>query len=304
MPYPEAKIQRVGDHLHRVTLAPPITGFEAFITVWVLTGSVTAVVDVGPSATAGHLLRALKTLHLDRLDFILLTHIHLDHAGAIGDVAQCFPDAPVVCHAVGIPHLIDPARLQAGTVKTLGAVGEAYGPVTPVPADRLVAAARFKTGGIEAIVTPGHAAHHVSYLTGSHLFAGEAGGVYLALPDGSFYLRPATPPRLFLETALESIDALIARRPSVIHYGHYGTSRDAVGMLQGHRRQLRLWEREISAAAAQKDGTPLEERCLHRLLQTDPLLAGFQQLPPAVQQREAGFLTNSIRGFIGYLDGR
>lgn len=297
----EAEIRQMGRDLYLITLCPPITGFEKFIGAWVFTGEKKFVVDVGPSVTSGSLFKALQTLGIDTLDYIFLTHIHLDHAGGIGEMARFFPATPIVCHKTGIPHLVDPARLWQGTVKTLGDVGRAYGPVMPVAAERFVDAAMFESDFIRALITPGHAAHHVSYLTAKDLFAGEAGGVCLELPSGHTYLRPATPPRLFLDTALGSIDKLLACSPGVIHYGHYGSRDNAVKMLEMHKRQLLHWERVISNVMLHAGSESLEEVCLEKLLESDLLLKHFSSLDGAVQKRELGFLKNSIRGFLGYL---
>lgn len=297
----KAEIQQIDESLFMVTLCPPMTGFKKFISAWVFTGKEKFVVDVGPSVTSASLVQALQTLGIRTLDYILLTHIHIDHAGGIGEMARFFPTTPIVCHKTGSPHLIDPTRLWEGTVKTLGAVGRAYGPIMPVSADRFVDASLFSSDLIQPLITPGHAVHHVSYLMGKHLFAGEAGGVCLELSSGHTYLRPATPPRLFLDTAVESIDALRAQNPAVIHYGHYGSRKNAVEMLTMHKRQLLHWEQVIGTVLRHTGPESIEEICLKNLLEKDSCLSGFHHLEGTVQKRERGFLKNSIRGFIGYL---
>lgn len=298
------EIKQMGEDLYLITLCPPVTGFEKFIGSWVYSGEKKFVVDVGPSVTSPSLLKALQTLGIQSLDYIFLTHIHLDHAGAIGEMARFFPATPIICHKTGITHLIDPTRLWEGTVKTLGAVGKAYGPVMPVSAERFVDAALFESDFIKALITPGHAAHHVSYLMGKTLFAGEAGGVCLEHPSGDTYLRPATPPRLFLNTAVRSIDELLAHNPMVIHYGHYGSRKNAVQMLEMHKVQLLHWERVISNVMRHTITESLEDACLKNLLESDVLLKNFFSMDGALQKREMGFLKNSIRGFLGYLQSR
>ncbi|MCP4694015.1 MAG: MBL fold metallo-hydrolase, partial [Desulfobacterales bacterium] len=101
----ETGIEMLSDRLGLITLTPPIPGFDDFIAAWLYKGEdATFVVDVGPSATADGLLNALEELGVKRLDYILLTHIHLDHAGAAGEMTRRFPDARIVCHKAGIPH--------------------------------------------------------------------------------------------------------------------------------------------------------------------------------------------------------
>ncbi|MCP4690346.1 MAG: MBL fold metallo-hydrolase, partial [Desulfobacterales bacterium] len=302
----ETGIEMLSDRLGLITLTPPIPGFDDFIAAWLYKGEdATFVVDVGPSATADGLLNALDELGVKRLDYILLTHIHLDHAGAAGEMTRRFPDARIVCHKAGIPHLADPSRLWKGTVKTLGKTGEAYGPIQPVPRERLVDAEAFVSDAVHPIITPGHSPHHVSFRVDGCLFAGEAGGVHLASPDRGAYLRPATPPRFFLDVAIQSIDALMDGNPGLMCYGHFGAVPNGAEMLAEHRRQLRRWERLIEDEMNRGRGADdLVDACLAKLLAEDPLLEGFSHLPGDAREREKGFMINSVKGFIGYIEGK
>ena len=296
-----AKIQKIADDLFLVPLNLPAAGYNEFISVWLYRGQINCLIDVGPSTTAPELLRAFDELKINQLDYILLTHIHLDHAGAIGEIADAFPEAPIICHQAARSHLIEPSRLWAGTKKVLGSMALSYGPIKPVADSRLVDANDFKIESVLPLITPGHAVHHVSYQADKYLFVGEAAGVYVALPQNRFYLRPATPPRFFLNIALQSMDSLIACHPRIICYAHFGIHKDATTMLKLHRRQLLLWKNLIEDEknhAGQRDPV---DACMQRLLQEDPLMAAFDQLPPDVQERERYFLRNSIRGYLGYL---
>jgi glyoxylase-like metal-dependent hydrolase (beta-lactamase superfamily II) len=297
----DAEIQNVSDNLYLITLTPPIDGFVSFITAWLYQGDITYLVDVGPSSTAQGLINTLEDLNIQHLDFILLTHIHLDHAGGIGELAARFPKTPIVCHPAGIPHLVDPTRLWEGTQKVLGATALGYGPIQAVSQNRFLDAQQFTSGAIVPIITPGHAAHHVSYLTKPYLFAGEAAGVHFAVSRDRVYMRPATPPKFFFDIALESVDKLIAGNPQKICYGHYGMAPDAATMLQNHRRQLFEWKAIIEAEIKRSDPEDLIEACVKRLLKEDSLLANFHNLSEGVQEREKYFLRNSIKGFVGYL---
>lgn len=298
----KTKIEKIADDLFLIPLTPPIRGFSDFITAWLYRGSTTYLIDAGPSACVPDLMRALQALDVHHLDAILLTHIHLDHAGGIGEIAEAFPQAPVICHQVAIPHLVEPSRLWAGTKKVLGSMALSYGPIKPVAEKRLQAADHFETETIKPIITPGHAAHHVSYQSEKYLFAGETGGVFKALPEDRFYLRPATPPKFFLDEALQSVDALIAYQPQMICYGHYGAHPDAVKMLHIHRRQLQLWEQLLRAEKNKFDETERDSQCLEILLREDNLIGTFDRLPVDIQAREKYFLKNSINGYLGYLD--
>jgi glyoxylase-like metal-dependent hydrolase (beta-lactamase superfamily II) len=297
----EPQINAVADGVYQITLSPPLEGFGDFINAWLVKGPPAFLVDVGPASTAGQLIQALETLEVSRLDYILLTHIHLDHAGAVGRIARRFKSARVVCHAKGIPHLVDPEKLWEGTRKVLGPVADGYGPLEPLPAERFVAAQGFAADGIEALVTPGHAAHHVSYFTPPALFAGEACGVHYTLPGGRDYMRPATPPLFFLNTALESIDALIARAPKRMVVGHCGMKPDGTELLRRHRGQLLFWEQWMAARVGPDKTDEAVQACVEGLLAEDPLMSAFGLFPRPAQERERYFLKNSVSGFLGWL---
>ena len=296
----DAKINPVSDDLFLITLPPPIPGFDDFIGCWLYRGNISFIIDPGPSVTSKALARALEELKISRLDYIFLTHIHIDHAGGVGDIAAHFPESPIICHKTGIPHLVDPSRLWEGSVKTLGETAKAYGPIKPVSSGRLIQADEFNSDLISPVFTPGHSPHHVSYLTEKYLFAGEAGGVFLSLDSGREYLRPATPPKFFLEISTDSIDALIEKNPLSICYAHHGIKGNAVEMLNRHRNQLLLWE-EIIKKEIQNRKYNFLTSCFSRLLKEDPLLAGFSHMSQPVQKREQEFIINSIKGYEGYL---
>lgn len=300
-PLPPIKIHRYAPKLYLIELIPPLAGFEAFIGTWLYRGRRTWIVDVGPAATVSGLVKALDRLGVTTLDYILLTHIHIDHAGAIGHLAGRYPDTPIVCPPAGIPHLVDPQRLWEGSLKTLGATGQAYGPIWAVPHAQLLPADQFDHAGILPLETPGHSPHHYSYLHGEHLFSGEAGGVYLPLDHGEGYLRPATPPRFFWDTYLKSLDCLLACEPQKICYGHFGMHGEARRMLVRHRGQLHRWRELFSAP---ENFAPMGEaervRCLmDALLAQDPEMRAFGRLDGMTRAREEVFLANSIRGFWG-----
>ncbi|MDL2275021.1 MBL fold metallo-hydrolase, partial [Desulfosarcina sp. OttesenSCG-928-G10] len=191
-----ATIRQVESDLYLIGLVPPIPGFSNFIGSWLWKGKhAVCLVDVGPAVTADQLVKALSRLGVNHLDYICLTHIHLDHAGGAGHLVRHFSDTPVVCHPSGILHLVDPARLWQGTVKTLGAVGKAYEPPLPVSPSAFATPAQIQSAPFRLINTPGHASHHFSIATDQYLFSGEAAGVCLSVDAHTLFMRPATPPR-------------------------------------------------------------------------------------------------------------
>jgi glyoxylase-like metal-dependent hydrolase (beta-lactamase superfamily II) len=298
---PQLPIWQLADKLYLIALTPPLHGFDRFIGIWLYTGPPAFIVDAGPAATSASLLKALRDLAIDHLDYLLLTHIHIDHAGGIGDVAAAFPRAQIVAHARSLPHLVQPERLWQHSLKALGPTAEAYGPIRAVTPDRLVDALRLDDPQIHIIPTPGHAPHHISYAVGDLLFAGEAGGVCLATNRPKLYMRPATPPRFYLDAALESLDRLIDLQPRTIAYSHFGLFSDAQSLLVSHRRQLLLWKDIIGQTLSDAGPNAGIHDYLQPLLTSDTRLNAFSTMTDQEKLREQGFLENSIRGFVGYL---
>jgi glyoxylase-like metal-dependent hydrolase (beta-lactamase superfamily II) len=297
----EAKIKAVSPDLFLITLPPPLPGFEDFISVWVKTGNPSFMVDAGVSATVPALCAALQRINLPSPDYILLTHIHLDHAGGIGHLAEHYPDSSIVCHASAIPHLVDPSRLWEGSLSTLGDTARAYGAIKPTPEHRLLKAEDFKEEGFQVFITPGHAPHHVAFKHSAVLFAGEACGVHLERPSGEVYHRPATPPKFFLETSLSSIDLLMGEAPDKICFGHHGISDRAFHWLSVHGKQLLLWKSILEDLMPREGEEGFFNLCLERLIQEDPFMGPFHGFDPHTKKREFDLIQNSIKGYLGYL---
>jgi glyoxylase-like metal-dependent hydrolase (beta-lactamase superfamily II) len=277
-------------------------GFEKFIGSWVYRGNLCVVVDVGPSRSVNLLVQSLSRMGIERVDFVLLTHIHIDHAGGAAEFLRFFPMARVICHSKAIGHLLDPTKLWKGSQKALGGLASIYGPISPVKREWLIPHEEANLPGLKVIETPGHAPHHLSYIYEGKLFAGEAAGVYLAL-EPSDYLRPATPPLFFLKEFVESIDRLLAEEDLPIFYGHYGRAERSQPMLKRARKQLLLWEKILreNAASVHDEATG---RCMEILLKEDPELRAYQDMPLADQDRERFFMANSIKGYLGYLQNK
>ncbi|MBE0503616.1 MAG: MBL fold metallo-hydrolase [Desulfuromonadales bacterium] len=279
---------------------PSQPGFRKFISSWLYRDAgLTFVVDPGPLSTIPHLLNELSRLGVEQLDYILLTHIHIDHAGGAGALLAAYPQAQVICHPEGIRHLIAPEKLWQGTLKVLGSLAEAYGEIVAVPAERI--SFREGVGSCRVWQTPGHAPHHLSFQFGDLLFAGEVAGVHYPLESGIF-MRPATPPRFILEVAQESLAKMIALNPQRLIFAHYGLVEGAGKYLRIASEQLNLWVRGVAATALI---APQErEETLIVWLQThDDYYRNIDQLPEDIQARERYFLGNSLRGMIEYVDG-
>ena len=203
-------------------------GFADITAVYLIEDEKIALVETGPKNRVDNVLAGLAEAGVDRLDWIVVTHIHLDHAGAAGTLAQKFPEATIAVHEVGAPHLIDPTKLWASAARIYGdRMEEMWGGIDPIPEERiqlLTDGAKIDLGGrtLQAIETPGHARHHHAFLDDSTgiLFTGDALGV--RLPDVGV-IRPATPPPEFnLEDAITSIRRLEEVSPAALWPTHFG----------------------------------------------------------------------------------
>lgn len=208
-------------------------GYPLAIAAYLLDdGTDAALVEVGPTSTAQTLLREVQArgMPLERVRHLIVTHIHLDHAGALGWLLRQLPHAVAYVHPVGAPHLVDPSRLLASASRLYGEMMERlWGEVKPVPearvrivrdGDRIEAAGRT----LLVVDTPGHARHHHAYLdeaTGV-LFAGDIAGVRM---PGTHYVRPPTPPpELDIEAwqaSLTKLRALPIQKLALTHFGLY-----------------------------------------------------------------------------------
>ena len=276
-------------------------GFHGFFGAWLIPGDPSLLVDTGPAEAGGRLIRDLDRMGIHRVDYVLITHIHLDHAGGLARILERYPEARAVCHRKAVPHLAAPERLWAGSLEVLGEIAQAYGRPAPVPEDALIPHDEARIPGLVVLETPGHAPHHLSFSYEGNLFAGEAAGNFLELGEKE-YLRPATPPRFLLEEALDSVDRLRALKDQRLCYAHFGRAPNSHPMLERFREQLLRW-REILESVLRERPDAGPELCMDRLLERDPELAHFQLMDSTTQRRERFFLENSVRGFVDYLRG-
>ncbi len=292
----------IEDGLFLIPLDLDLKGFRHFISAWLyIDQKRTIVVDPGPKATIPPLLEALEERDISHLDYVLLTHIHVDHAGGAGMLLNRYPEAVVVCHPKAVAHLIDPTHLWEASRKVLGPVAEAYGEFTPVDAQRIATSVADRDGTlIQCIETPGHAVHHMSYLVRHILFAGECVGVYYELAGGMWYLRPATPPVFKLDLWLASLQTLAQYCPEILCVGHFGMSRSPLTMIAAARDQLLRWTDTVRSYQHESEERIIE-KSLKRLLEEDPHFSLFRSLDEDIQERERYFLTNTIQGILGYV---
>lgn len=206
------------------------------------------VIDPGPTSCLPTLLDGLGA---DRPRALLLTHIHLDHAGASGSLIERWPDLEVYVHERGAPHLVSPERLVDSARKLYGEdMDRLWGEMVPVPEDRI----RILRGGeslfggeFEVAYTPGHASHHVSYLHDGVAFVGDTGGVRIA--GSPLTIPPSPPPDIDVEKWHASIERIAAWKPRRLVMTHFGATEDVDDQLAELSRRLD----ECAAMAREQD---------------------------------------------------
>lgn len=290
--------------LTQIVLPVPRGGFESFIIGWHIydkSRGRSILMETGPAASVPRLAEDLKMIGAGEPDYLLYTHVHLDHSGGAGQFHELFPGTKIIAPLKGRTHLIDPARLVQASRENLGDLCDVYGMPLPLPEDAL-ADPDLELEGLTIIDTPGHAPHHSSYLydlDGTRiLFPGEAAGCYFELDDGSIFMRPATPHKFYYETAMASLQKLIDLGDvDLICYPHSGCSRDPKGLLEMASAQMAFWK-DIISALPEEAGT---EEGVEALLRNDPALSHIDRLPEKDREREAFFLRQSADGYLGYV---
>lgn len=264
-------------------------------------------VETGPGSTIPAITAALSTHGYQPGDIkhVLLTHIHLDHAGAAGWWAQ--QGAQLYVHPVGAPHLIDPSRLIASATRIYGdRMGTLWGEIIPAPAEKVTAVADgdvIYVGGLsfKAIASPGHASHHHVYRLGDIAFTGDAAGVYL--PKTGLISLPAPPPEFQHEVWLETIERLMAEKLKAIYPTHFGQVTKVAEHLQRFRALL---DKSVDFIAERFEaGVGREEiiddyKAWNRERMTDEGAAANEM----VQEELANPMTMSVDGILRYLRKR
>ncbi|HEV2316806.1 MAG TPA: MBL fold metallo-hydrolase [Thermoplasmata archaeon] len=218
------------------------------------------VVETGPTPCVARLLDGLSAAGIEPAEVqrVLVTHIHLDHAGGAGALAEALPRATFYVHRAGLTHLIGPERLIASARRAWGSAADSlWGTIVPLPADRAVAldggeGLDVREGRLEVLATPGHARHHLAFLDTATraMLTGDAAGVRLST-DG--HARPTVPaPDLDLEQLFASLDRMADATPRELWYTHFGPAPGSREVLERYRRDVEAW-RDVALAAARED---------------------------------------------------
>ena len=276
-------------------------GWERITAGYLLTGEAPVLVETGSQSSVCTLLAALESLGVGPEDLagVIVTHIHLDHAGGVGDVARAFPKAKVYVHEKGARHLEDPSRLIDSASRVYGELLDSlYGRLDPTPNERIRVLEDLDEVEISpsrrliAIDSPGHAKHHLGIQDSQSglLFCGDAVGV--RLPDAGV-LRPSTPPPDFdLDLALGSLERFSSRSPSGLCLAHYGlVPLDPLDVLAEAGDTLRSWASE--AERAWRDGEDIAEALSKKFAfsteKTDPSVMEKLETLNGIHSNAAGF---------------
>jgi glyoxylase-like metal-dependent hydrolase (beta-lactamase superfamily II) len=212
-----------------------------------------ALFDCGPSSCIPALKAGLAERGVELTDVrqLLLSHIHLDHAGAAGSLVREHPGLQVWVSELGAPHLIDPSRLERSARRLYGETFDAlWGELAPVP-EANVHVAHGRAAGLEVFAAPGHASHHVCYFDGSTLYAGDAAGVRIQ-PSRSV-LPPTPPPDVDVEAWYRTLEAIERRAPERLALTHFGLADDVGRHLAELRERLDTWARRVEEGASEEE---------------------------------------------------
>jgi glyoxylase-like metal-dependent hydrolase (beta-lactamase superfamily II) len=250
-----------------------MAGKTSITSGYLLHGSEPALVETGPTTSAQAVTAGLASLGLSGEDLahIVVTHIHLDHAGGAGTLARHFPRATVWVHQRGAPHLAEPGKLVTSATRIFGEerLQRLFGPVEPVPADRLRSVDdgdRIPLGErvLDVLYTPGHASHHVALVDSRSgaVFTGDALGIHL--PDDRV-LRPATPPPdVDVEAGIQSIERIRSRAHSVLLFSHFGPVTEVDELCSIASSRLRKWADLVREALEETDDVDRVAELLER----------------------------------------
>lgn len=291
---------RLADHIAMIDNG--LLNTAGFGATYVVRGDSVALIETGTSLTAAATLRGLEQLGIDRdaVAHILLTHVHMDHAGGAGALARELPNAKVYIHELTAPHLIDPERLLRSVERAVGPMWPLYGTVVPIDAERIRPAndLRLDLGGgitIEAVATPGHSPDHLAFWDAHSgtLWAGDAIGIVMSTHRLPFAVTP--PPAFDLPDQLATFERLAAMPIATLLPSHFGPTPSPPGAAIAEMR-----ERLLALRDATRAGMAQAELPINRIV--DQLLPTSRPLEPALDFVVRETIAMSVRGMQRYLE--
>jgi glyoxylase-like metal-dependent hydrolase (beta-lactamase superfamily II) len=297
------RTKEIGKNLFQIELETG--GFKNLICSYLINSPKITLVESGPTSSVPNLVSGLNELDIrfEDIQYLCITHVHLDHGGGAGTLLKLLPNAKVLVHPNGRPHLINPSRLWQSAQTVLGFVSEIFGKPEPVSKERIIPISdgTFDLGNdakLTVIETLGHASHNLSFQESYNngVFPGDAAGTYFPEFD---VVIPTTPPPFRLDIALASLTKLISIQPTVLYYSHFGKATDAVQLLKDYKVQLELWAK--IAEEGVKNNWSLEE-IRNRIVNEDKVMSKTSVLAFIRSHRiySKTVLENCVRGFVEY----
>jgi glyoxylase-like metal-dependent hydrolase (beta-lactamase superfamily II) len=266
-------------------------GRSQVIASYLLAGEAPALVDCGPTSCVRGLEAGLveQGLAVEDLRHLLLTHIHLDHAGAAGTLVRRNPRLQVHVSEIGAPHLVDPSRLEASARRLYGEdFDRLWGGLVPVPEEN-VQVVGSEVLGLATWPTPGHASHHVSYLADDGTcYSGDVTGVVIA--PSTLIAPVCPPPDVDLEAWERSLDSIAERKPARLSLPHFGVVEEPAEHLERTRERLRTWAGRVRDGLSEEEFVRVAEEELEAATDSETAAAYTQ----------AGPLWQSYAGLVRY----
>ena len=270
--------------------------------VYLLDADRPALIDTGIGTRYENILDALSEVGIarDELAYILPTHVHLDHAGGAGFLAEACPNATVMTHDIGVPHLVDPERLVAGTKAAVEDQWEYYAEPKPVPEDRiegLTDGDAIDCGDhvLDVYHAPGHAPHQVMFhdRTTDALFTADAAGIWIPSIER---IRQTSPPSNFdLEGCLADIETIRDIDPDVLCFGHFGPRKYDEALMDEYAHVLEEWVGTIEENRAELDS---DEAVIEHFIEESDMADAWSARKARAEERL------NVRGVLTYLDKR
>ncbi|PKW16351.1 MBL fold metallo-hydrolase [Saccharopolyspora spinosa] len=304
----KAQIRDLGDEVYLIDTY--MADYDGITAAYLIRSERPCLIETGTARSAPAVIKALSYLGVGPHDLatIVVTHIHLDHAGGVGDIAAAFPDAEIVVHERGAKHLADPKRLLASAGQIYGPVlEEVFGLLRPTDAARIQAVDEVDVidlGGGRTLTSyhsPGHAKHHLGLLDSAtgDLYVGDAAGLYM--PETGT-MKPATPPPDFdLDSSLRSLGLFRQLAPARLLFSHFGPARHTSDALERAAEELRLW---VDAVRLSRATTPELEHAVAAVRdRTRARYADLAAMPDVDAKFEALNSTETnVAGILRWLD--
>ncbi len=248
------EIEEVGEEIFK--LETPLPRLGTTLVIYFIREGRGVLIEPGPAIIVPLIQDGMKRLGMKELEYIIPTHIHMDHAGGLGKLAKLFPKAKAVLHPQGVKHIVDPSRLIQGTKIAFGDDFEdTWGSIMPVPESQVYIPGDGDTLSLDGrklqiIYSPGHAPHHIAIFDrkSTGLFCGEALGLLRIYGEKTFIVPAAVQPNFDMELYLQTIERLRRLSPQVLFYSHNGVGKEPEKLISMAMENTKLFGSIISEA--------------------------------------------------------